>query len=88
MRTQNPGVALSTRNAVTPPWNPFFASVMANTIATSPTGPLETKVLVPLMRQPLSARSARVRIANVSEPESGSVIACMPTKLPSVSPGR
>jgi hypothetical protein len=78
----------SIRNAVTPPWKPFSGSVIANTTTRSASGPLETNVFVPFNRQPPSARSARIFIANVSEPESGSVMACAPTSVPLHRPAR
>src|SRR5438876_62320 len=49
---ENPGVPRSTRNAVTPPWNPFLASVTAKTITRSASGAFEMKVFVPLIRNP------------------------------------
>jgi hypothetical protein len=79
----NPAVERSTMNAVTPPWKPLAMSVTAKTTTTSATGPFEMNVFVPFRRQPPSSRCARMCIAKVSEPESGSVMACAPMKVPS-----
>ncbi|TAK67195.1 MAG: hypothetical protein EPO19_11835 [Betaproteobacteria bacterium] len=54
-----------------------MASITANTMARSPTGPLGTKVFVPLIRRPLPAGSARTRTAKESEAKPGSLVAAL-----------
>ena len=52
---------------------PRSREVLAQTVSMSATGALVTQVLVPLSRQPPSARSAKVAMPATSEPAFGSV---------------
>jgi len=85
--TVNPGVPFSTRKAEMPAilGRPGCA---AKTSTTSETGALVMYSLVPFSTYPSPSRSARVRRANASDPDSGSVIACTPMRSPDISPGR
>src|SRR5574342_662007 len=83
-----PAVSRPTTKAVTPPWNLVVASVTAKTTITCASGPFDTKVFDPLIRQPSPFFTARGRIANGSDPESDSVMACAQISEPLQSPGR
>src|SRR5207244_4057976 len=67
----NPGASVGRRKAEMP-WCPLLASVTANRITTSATGPLVMKFLVPDSTQPSPSRRAVVLSPAASEPASGS----------------
>src|SRR5580693_5658665 len=84
--TANPGVPLSTRNAVTP-FGPRLGSRFAKTIVTSAFGALLLNVFDPFSTYLSPLRSARVFRLYASDPDPGSVMACNPSP-PLTKPGR
>ncbi len=74
LSTLKPGALVGTRKALMPPAlrSAFAASVMANTMHQSAVGLLVVQSFRPVMRQPLSVRTARVLIMLASEPAPGS----------------
>ena len=82
-----PGVSFSTtklanRGGVPSPGSVRASSVTPNDMSVPA---LEMNVLDPLMSQPPSRRTARVRIPRASEPASGSVSPNAPSTRPSAS---
>ena len=67
---------------------PLDGSVVAKQRNRSATGPAVIQVLRPLRIQRSPRRSARVRMAKMSEPASGSLAPLAPSRLPSHRPGR
>ncbi|KAG1251237.1 hypothetical protein G6F66_015304 [Rhizopus arrhizus] len=64
----------------TKPWMP--SSVCAQPIARSATGPLVIHILLPLIRQSLPSRTARVFMLAGSEPPCASVMPKQPISSP------
>ena len=84
--TSRPGVPASTRNALMPN-GPMPSPSRAKTMSRSATGALVMKVLRPDRTYPPSTlRAIVVRMANASEPASGSVMVWQPMYRPSHSP--
>ena len=81
-----PGVSFSTTRLAKPS-RPSTASVRASRVTPNDMSvpALEMKVLRPLISQPPSRRSARVRMPRASEPASGSVSPNAPSARPSAS---
>src|SRR5688572_12517544 len=79
--TTNPGVFVSTQNAVGP------LSVRARTLQTSAIGPLVMKIFVPLRTYSSPSLTAVVLNDAASDPLSGSVDAHAPMYVPSHRPG-
>src|SRR5947207_10097915 len=82
-----PGESFSTRNALIP-FGPRALSTVANTTSRSATGPLDTKILLPLRTYLEPCLIAVVARLNASEPLFGSLIALPPMSVPSQRPGR
>ena len=82
-----PGVSFSTTSVAYPGGPPPSASVRANNVTPNDMSvpAFEMKVLRPLISQPPSRRSARVRIPRASEPASGSVSPNAPRARPSAN---
>ena len=83
----NPGVSFSTTRLANPGSRPSTGSVRASSVTPKDMSvpALEMNVLRPLMSQPPSRRSARVRMPRASEPASGSVSPNAPSARPSAS---
>src|SRR5438105_1621142 len=85
-RCEKPGRPFSSRNAVTP-FCLSPGSVSASTTKTSPTVPWVMNILVPFSNQPLSLRTAVVRIPAASLPLPGSVSAQAASFFPAAMSG-
>ncbi len=83
---EKPSESVGTRKQQIPRWA-FSGSAWAKTRATSATLPSEIHIFWPLMRQPPSIFSARVRMDAGSEPASGSVRPKHPNASPAHSRG-
>src|SRR6266850_4311443 len=82
-----PGEFFSTRNALIPS-GPRVLSTVANTTSRSATGPLVTKILLPLRMYLDPFLMAVVARLNASEPLFGSLMALPPISVPLQRPGR
>src|SRR5438045_8356848 len=82
-----PGESFSTRNAASPS-GPRVLSIVANTTSRSATGPLVTKILLPLRMYLEPFLTAVVVRLNASEPLFGSLMALPPMSVPLQRPGR
>ena len=82
-----PGVSFSTTKLANLGSSPSAGSVRASSVTPNDMSvpALEMNVLRPLISQPPSRRSARVRIPRASEPASGSVSPNAPSTRPSAS---
>ena len=82
-----PGVSFSTTKLANLGSRPSADSVRASSVTPNDMSvpALEMNVLRPLISQPPSCRSARVRIPRASEPASGSVSPNAPSTRPSAS---
>ena len=85
--TRNPGVSRSMRNAEIPRM-PLDGSVLAKQRNNSAFGPAVIQVFRPFRTQPSPRRSARVVIAKMSEPASGSLAPLAPRTVPAQRPGK
>ena len=83
---EKPSDSVGTRKQAIPRWR-FSGSVWAKISATSATLPSEIHIFWPVIRQPPSIFSARVRIDEGSEPASGSVSPKQPNASPEHSRG-
>src|SRR6266581_7067106 len=82
-----PGESFSTRKALIP-FGPRVLSTVAKTTSRSATGPLVTKILLPLRKYLEPFLTAVVARLNASEPLLGSLMALPPMSVPLQRPGK